>query len=111
MHPNNVPIIRTPYTLSSLTLAFKNQDAIICVVGPGGIGSQTTFVAAAEAAGVQRFILDDFGWGEEVRGLPEFDEVHKQRRVGWEYARSRAQANPGFSWTGVSSGNPIDWVR
>lgn len=71
---------------------------------------QTTFIAAAEAAGVYRFVLDDFGWGEEVRGLPEFDTVQEQRKGGWGYARGRADANPGFTWSGVSSGNPIDWV-
>ncbi|KAF1354593.1 hypothetical protein BDV97DRAFT_86219 [Delphinella strobiligena] len=109
-HPAHIPLIRTPYTLPSLTSAFKNQDAVICVVGPGGIGLQTTFIAAAEAAGVYRFVLDDFGWGEEVRGLPEFDTVQEQRKGGWGYARGRADANPGFTWSGVSSGNPIDWA-
>lgn len=67
-------------------------------------------IDAAEAAGVTRFIVDDFGWGSNVRGLPEFDDIHARRRAGWERARVRAEANPGFTWTGITIGNPIDWV-
>lgn len=79
-------------------------------MGPGGIGLQVAIIDAAEAAGVQRFIIDDFGWGPEVRGLPEFSAVHAQRRVGWDHAKARADTNPDFTWTGITTGNPIDWV-
>lgn len=67
-------------------------------------------IDAAEAAGVKRFIVDDFGWGPDIWGLPEFAEVHKLRREQWEYARVKGETNPGFTWTGITSGNPIDWV-
>lgn len=83
---------------------------MVCAVGPAGIVHHNTFVDAAEAAGVKRFIIDDFGWGPDVRGLPEFEAIHQQRRSGWEYAKVKAESSPAFTWTGVSTGNPIDWV-
>ena len=109
-HREDVPLIRTGYSFSALTEAFVGQDAVICVVGPAGVGLQSTFIDAAEAAGVKRFIVDDFGWGPDPRSLPEFGQIHAQRRLGWHHAKERAEANADFTWTGVSTGNPIDWV-
>jgi hypothetical protein len=109
-HPASIPIIRTNYTLDALTTAFTNQDAVICVVGPGGISLQKTFIDAAVAAGVFRFIIDDFGWGLTTKGFKEFSAIHASRREGWDYAAKKAEEVPSFTWTGLSTGNPIDWV-
>ncbi|RAH86325.1 NAD(P)-binding protein [Aspergillus japonicus CBS 114.51] len=108
--PPGLPVIRTPYTLADLTAALTGQDAAICVVGPGGIPAQATMVEAAAAAGVQRFIIDDFGWGHNPHSLPEFSAIHAQRRVGWDLAQQTARENPGFTFTGITTGNPIDWA-
>jgi hypothetical protein len=80
------------------------------VVGPGGISLQKTFIDAAVAAGVSRFIIDDFGWGLTTKGFEEFGAIHAQRREGWDYAARKAEEVEGFTWTGLSTGNPIDWV-
>lgn len=108
---SGIPVIKIEYTLDELTKALTGQDAVVCVVGPAGIVHQVTLVDAAEAANVKRFIIDDFGWGPNVRGLAEFNDVHAQRRLGWDHANARAEANPAFTYTGITSGNPIDWVR
>lgn len=94
-----------------MTAAFRGQDAVVCVVGPPGVCQQSDYVDAAEAAGVKRFILDDFGWGPDARGFEEFDSIHAMRRAGWDRAKEKAEANPAFTWTGLTTGNPIDWVR
>lgn len=99
------------YTVDDLTKALAGQDAAVCVVGPGGIHLQKTMVDAAAAAGVKRFIVDDFGWGRNVNSFPEFGEIHAQRVAGWDHAAMQATANNTFTWTGISTGNPIDWVR
>jgi len=108
--PPGITVIRTMYTIENLTLALAGQDAAVCVVGPGGIGAQITMIDAAEAAGVKRFIVDDFGWGPNFKGLPEFRAINAHRRAAWEYAKTKAQANSGFTYTGITSGNPIDWA-
>jgi len=62
------------------------------------------------AAGVKRFIIDDFGWGLTEKGFEEFSAIHAQRREGWDYAAQKAREVKEFTWTGLSTGNPIDWV-
>jgi hypothetical protein len=108
--PVDLPVVRTSYTVEKLTAALAGQDAAICAVGPGGIPAQVTMIDAAESAGVKRFVVNDFGWGPVFRGLPEFDDISAQRRVAWDHARDRAAANPRFTWTGITIGNPVDWV-
>lgn len=110
--PPGIPVVRTAYTVEDLTKALAGQDAVVCTVAPSGVEHQVAMIDAAEAAGVKRFIVNDFGWGLRTRthGLPEFRQSIERRYVGWEYAANRATANPAFTWTGISSGNPIDWV-
>lgn len=67
-------------------------------------------IEAAEKAGVRRFIVDDFGWGPGFRSEAEFESVGAKRRVPWDFAAQKARENKEFTWTGVTSGNPIDWV-
>ncbi|KAB8229465.1 aromatic alcohol reductase [Aspergillus alliaceus] len=108
--PPGIPVIRTTYTLENLASALAGQDAAVCVVGPAGVGAQITMVEAAEAAGVKRFIVNDFGWGPDFRGMPEFRAIHARRRAGWDYAKAKAENNKEFTWTGITTGNPIDWA-
>ena len=103
-------MIRAAYSLDDLTRALDGQDAVVCVVGVAGIPHQKVILDAAEAAGVRRFVLNDFGWGPDFRGLPEFDAIKAGRTESWDYAETKAAANPGFTYTGVTTGNPIDWV-
>ncbi|KAH0378940.1 NAD(P)-binding protein, partial [Aureobasidium melanogenum] len=109
-HSSNIRTLRIDYTAETLTKAFTNQDAVVCVVGPGGIALQKTFVDAVVAAGVKRFIIDDFGWGPTAKGFEEFGAIHASRREGWDYAAGKARKVEGFTWTGLSTGNPIDWA-
>ncbi|KAI1392809.1 NAD(P)-binding protein [Hypoxylon trugodes] len=108
--PDGIPVIRTEYTVEKLTAALVGQDAAVSVIGPAGISVQVALIDAAEAAGVKRFILDEFGWGPGFLSLPEFHDIGAQRRVAWDRAKDISQANPKFTWTGISIGNPIDWA-
>ncbi|KAI0103535.1 NAD(P)-binding protein [Daldinia grandis] len=108
--PQGIPVIRTEYTVEKLTTALSGQDAAISVIGPAGISFQTTLVDAAEAAGVQRFVLDDFGWGPGFNSLPEFKSIGAQREVAWKRVGELSQANPKFTFSGIAIGNPIDWA-
>ncbi|KAK6004319.1 hypothetical protein QM012_008181 [Aureobasidium pullulans] len=109
-HPPGIPTLRIDYTLGALTQAFTNQDAVVCVVGPGGISLQKTFIDAAASAGVERFIIDDFGWGPTPNGFSEFSAIHASRKEGWDYAAAKAKEVDGLTWSGLSTGNPIDWA-
>lgn len=108
--PDGLPVIRTEYTAEHLKTALAGQDAAVCVLGPAAISAQVAITEAAEAAGVKRFIVDEFGWGPDFRNFPEFKEIGAQRHVAWDRAKELADANPAFSWTGITIGNPIDWA-
>ncbi|KAF5626041.1 hypothetical protein F52700_8756 [Fusarium sp. NRRL 52700] len=108
--PDGIPVIRTDYTLDALTKGLSGQDAVVCVVGPAGIPLQATMIDAALAAGVKRFIVDNYGWGPEFRSYPEFEAVRAKRTVGVDRAREHATANTNFTWTSIATGNPIDWA-
>ncbi|KAI9148111.1 Serine carboxypeptidase [Paramyrothecium foliicola] len=108
--PSGLPVVKTPYTVEDLTKALAGQDAVVCAVGPAGISLQSTMVDAAEAAGVKRFIVDDFGWGPDFEGLPEFGAIRDQRAVGVDRARAHAAESKTFTWTSIATGNPIDWA-
>ncbi|OQO10329.1 hypothetical protein B0A48_04687 [Cryoendolithus antarcticus] len=109
-HPSEVAVVRTRYDLPNLTRAFTSQDAVVCVVGLTGVAMQNTFIDAAEAAGVRRFIIDDFGWGPGMRNLPELDAIFAERLDCRDYAQAKAAANTTFTWTGIAFGSPIDRV-
>lgn len=86
------------------------HDAAVSVLGPGAVGVQRDIAAAAEAAGVRRLVVDDFGWGPSFRGLPELAEAGAARTAAFDFAAGLAGRNGAFTWTGVTIGNPIDWV-
>ncbi|KAI0882117.1 NAD(P)-binding protein [Annulohypoxylon maeteangense] len=108
--PDGIPVIRTEYTVEKLTTALTGQDAAVSVIGPGGLHVQVALIDAAEAAGIKRFIVDDFGWGPNFNSLPEFREIGTQRRAAYDHAKKLSQTNPNFTYTGVTIGNPIDWA-
>ncbi|KAI8629978.1 NmrA-like family protein [Xylariaceae sp. FL1651] len=113
--PEGLRVIRADYAdVGALAAALAGQDAVVCAVGPGAIGSAAGMVDAAARAGVKRYIINDFGWGTNERSLPEFKAIGETRQVAWkramEYAERDEGKEDGFSWTGITIGNPIDWA-
>lgn len=105
-------MVETDYSdVAQLAAALAGHDAAVSVLGPAAIAHETTLVdASAAAAGVKRFIVNDFGWGQNPRSYPEMREVGARRHIAWDRAKEKAEADPGFTWTGITIGNPIDWV-
>ncbi|KAI0811579.1 NmrA-like family protein [Xylaria sp. FL0064] len=113
--PAGLPVIRADYfDVDALAAALAGQDAVVCVVGPGAMGAAEGMVDAAARAGVKRYIINDFGWGLNERSLPEFKPISEPRKVAWtramEYAKRDEGKKDGFTWTGITIGNPIDWA-
>jgi hypothetical protein len=103
-------VIRTSYDIEGLSAALSGQDAVVCVVGPAGIPLPTIMMDAAEAAGVQRFVVDEFGRAPGQKGLPDFEAVSASRKAVLSYAVQKASLNPAFTWSAVAIGHPFDWV-
>ncbi|KAI0142223.1 NmrA-like family protein [Xylariaceae sp. FL1272] len=110
-----VPVVRVDYAdVGALTAALRGMDAVVNMLGPGHIPHGRGLVDAAFEARVGRFIINDFGWGLNDKALPEFKPIGEMRRVAWdaamEYAKGDEGKGDGFSWTGITIGNPIDWA-
>ncbi|KAI0873699.1 NmrA-like family protein [Hypoxylon argillaceum] len=113
--PEGLPVLRVEYAdVDALAAAFAGQDAVVCALGPGAIAAAKGMVDAAARAGVKRYIINDFGWGLNPRSLPEFKPIGETRKVAWDSAKEYAQRDEGkedgFTWTGITIGNPIDWA-
>ncbi|KAI0206159.1 NAD(P)-binding protein [Astrocystis sublimbata] len=113
--PAGLPVRSVEYgDVEAVAQALSGQDAVIAATGPGAVRDARGMVDAAAKAGVRRFIVNDFGWGGDFKSLPEFEPTGEARRVAWDRANEYAQRDEGkedgFTWTGITIGNPIDWA-
>ncbi|KAI0538610.1 NmrA-like family protein [Xylaria digitata] len=114
--PPELPVVRVDdyADVEAVAAGLAGHDAVVCAVGPGAIGAARAMVDAAAQAGVKRYIINDFGWGLNPRSLPEFKHIGDSRKVAWDLAEEYAQRDKGkengFTWTGITIGNPIDWA-
>lgn len=82
----------------------------MCAVGFEGYLDQLTLIDAAEAVGVKRFILSEFGNHPDQPCLPEFKQMLEPKTRVLEHAKAKAEKNPRFSWSAVACGPFFDWV-
>lgn len=104
--PASVKVVTADVTsVESVTAALKGQDALVSTVGRDGVPSGSVFVEAAVAAGIKRFIPSDFGpdfTNPLVAAMPLF----QPKLAVLKLLREAAAADPGFSWTSIST-NPF----
>lgn len=95
-------------SVSSVTSAFQDQDAVISTVGDEALLGLSILIAAAVAANVKRFLPSDFGpdlANPHTAALPGFEDklaIH-------ELLRQAAAANPHFTYSLVVNGAFLDW--
>ncbi len=109
--PENVTVVKTDLTSSSLQSALKGQDAVVSCVGYPGLMSQLDVIDAAEAVGVQRFVPSEFGDDTlSANWIEDLEKVMSGKRRVLQHLQEVAGRNGKFSWTGLASGPFIDWV-
>ncbi|KAF2756596.1 NAD(P)-binding protein [Pseudovirgaria hyperparasitica] len=84
--PSSVDVVAVDYTsLTSLTSALRDMDALVCTVGYAGMASQRLLIDAAIAAGVKRIVPSEYGSDPadaKARTLPVFqDKVAVEKYV------------------------------
>ncbi len=108
----SVAVITTDYSPASLEKNLKGQDAVVCAIGPGpGVASQMEIIDAAVKAGVKRFIPSEFGGNTQTETSPDFVRLNGVKVQVIDHLKEVATANPGFSWTGLSTGVLFDLVH
>ncbi len=108
-HPN-VSVHRCEYELPALTSLFRGKDAVICAISVQSVAIQKTIMEAAEAAGVKRFILDEYINSPNQRGLSELEQYRTPKLEMVALAKSMASANRNFTWSALATGNFIDYA-
>lgn len=106
--PAGTDVVEVDYSsLESLKSALQGQDAVISTLTTLAIDAQLTFIEAAIAAGVQRFIPSEFGSNLDVpsvRQLPVFAQKVKIQDVLIEKSKSTP-----LSYTFVYNVAFLDW--
>lgn len=107
--PSDIAVTHADYTsVSSLTTAFKGQDAVISVVGVAGLAGQSILFDAAVAAGVKRFLPSEFGSdiaNANVAALPCFGPKLNTRK----HIEAKIAAGADITYTYVVNGAFLDW--
>lgn len=109
-YPPYVKSIETDFSPSSLLSAFKNQDAVISVLGFDGIPEQMKMIDAATQAGIKRFVPSEFGWSKDLPMMPELEARMEIKKKSYEYLLQKCKEYPGMTWSAIASGVFIDWV-
>lgn len=107
----NVPVVHSDYTFSSLVEAFAGQDAVIstiATVATMDINDQKTIIDAAVASKVKRILPSEFGSDTSVEDLEKHAPFLKGRQEVVQYLRTKEAE--GLSWTSLCTGAWIDWV-
>ncbi|KAI1627161.1 hypothetical protein EDD37DRAFT_621543 [Exophiala viscosa] len=92
----------------SLASALQGIEVVVSCLATLAIGSQNPLIDASVAAGVKRFIPAEFGM-DSLNPLCVHLPVCAPKAATQKYLEAKAQANPGFSWTGIANGLFLDW--
>ncbi|CAN8096347.1 unnamed protein product [Discula destructiva] len=99
-------------SVESLTLAFAGQDAVISAISTVAVivpGAQDPLIDAAVAAGVKRFLPSEYGLNTRILEGEILGDWLKSKTAAVNYLIKKAEANPGFTWTGVATCLFFDW--
>jgi len=109
--PEGVAVERVDLgSLEAVKSALAGHDAVVSTIATLGVGAQQVLVDAAVEARVSRFIPSEFGINtREAVGTP-IGGILAGKVALVDYLDSKAQENPWFSWTALSTGFFFDWV-
>jgi uncharacterized protein YbjT (DUF2867 family) len=100
-------VIKASYTFDSLVTALTGQDAVVSLVGAGGVSIQKVFIDAAIKAGVKRFLSSEFGCDTSNPKVLEISPFLRGKREIVEYLQSRESD---IGWTALITGPFADVV-
>jgi len=96
------------YSSTSLEEAFINQHVIISTVAASDVSFQKRLIDAAIAAGVPRFIPNEFAHDTLSSSICNRLPPYRARAEVLRYLQDRAKAVEGFSWTALATGCLFD---
>jgi len=108
--PENVKVIPTDYSPTSLAHAFAGQDVVISLLGLSAIGDQQyALIDAAIKAGVKRFFPSEFGLDNASAQLLAVVPPFRVRAELIDTLKAKQAAGSPIEWTAVVTGMFLDW--
>ncbi|KAH6977509.1 isoflavone reductase [Ilyonectria sp. MPI-CAGE-AT-0026] len=104
--PEGVAHVKSDFSLSSLTEAFKGQDAVISMLPITALGDQAVVIEAAIAAGVKRFIPSEYGSDSTSDAVIAVVPFFEGKKKYLDYLKSQESS---ISWTALFTGPFFDW--
>jgi hypothetical protein len=105
----NVKVITTDYSPTSLALAFSGQDAVLSLLSLSAISQQYTLVEAAVKAGVKRFLPSEFGTDNSSASVLAIVPPFRVRTELIDTLKAKQAAGSPIEWTAVVTGMFLDW--
>jgi hypothetical protein len=109
LYSENVKVITTDYSPTSLALAFAGQDAVLSLLGLSAISQQYALVEAAVKAGVKRFLPSEFGIDNASAHVLAAVPPFRVRTELIDTLKAKQAAGSRIEWTAVVTGLFIDW--
>jgi len=108
--PENVKVITSDYSPTSLAHAFAGQDAVISILGLSAVGDpQYALVEAAVKAGVKRFLPSEFGLDNASAQLLDVLPPFRVRTELIDTLKAKQAAGSPMEWTAFITGMFLDW--
>jgi len=108
--PSGVHVLKTDYTVASLTslLSSSHIDAVVSNLNGPALGApQIALIDAAKAAGVKRFFPSEFGSDTTNEKVLELVEFFKGKKQVVDHLKTKE--GDGFEWTSLITGGFLDW--
>ncbi|KAM0328649.1 hypothetical protein ACHAQA_005061 [Verticillium albo-atrum] len=104
--PPGVTVVKTDFTLESLTGIFKGKDAVISMIPIASLASQAVVIEAAIAAGVKRFVPSEYGSDTDNEAVIAAVPFFEAKKKYLDLLRSKEDV---ISWTALFTGPFFDW--
>jgi len=106
---SNLTIKEVDYSsVSSLTSALEGVKVAISTLATASLAAQNTFIDAAIAAGVERYLPSEFG-SDTANPTTAKLPVFKTKVSTQEYLEKKTAEHPNFSYTCLITGPFFDW--
>ena len=107
--PPSTNVLKGDYTHSFLTTSFRGVHAVISLISPSAIASQTDIIDAAISAGVKRFFPSEFSADTADPLVIDLIPFYEAKVKIVKYLRKKQEETKGeFRWTAMIPGVWLD---
>jgi hypothetical protein len=96
------------FSSAALQSSFTGHDIVLSTIAGGDSDLQIRIVNATLAAGVRRFVPDEFSHDSLNKQLQARLPKHAERAKVTDHLKNLSETNTRFEWTAIATGYPLD---